>query len=206
MIDSFEMQKRYFIAQLEQFRTKPELNKARIKDCEYYLEMLEESGSSSRFMEKIKQTGNMVSTAKADIIDRYENRFFIFESLGEEKKAHEDRLRLEIVRSAETHLELSQKLEEFETETKLSFDESKAISALCSVISAVFQLATDGVGSGEETSSLANVKEYWKMMKEADPGASWEKIMTYKPYRDRIIYSDPQMQILEKIFREVCHG
>ena len=206
MIDSFEMQKRYFRAQLEQFRTKPELNGARIKDCEYYLEMLEESDRPLFKRKKVKETGNMVSTAKAEITDRYENRLFIFESLGAERKAHEDRLRLDIVRSAETHQDLSRKLEEFETETKLSFNENKAITALGSVISAVFQLATDGVGSGDETRSLANLKEFWRIMTEADPDASWEKIMTYKPYRDRIIYSDHQMQVLEKIFREVCHG
>ncbi|MCK5786684.1 MAG: hypothetical protein KAH54_09020 [Candidatus Sabulitectum sp.] len=206
MIDSFEMQKRYYTAQLEQFRTSPGLNEARIRDCEYYLDMLEDSGSPSEFMKRIQQTGNMVSTAKAEGIDRCENRAFIFEKLGESGKAEEERLRLALIRSAETHIELSEKLEEFVRETKLAFNENKAITALGSVISGVFQLATDGAGSADEKRSLLNIKEYWKLMKEADPAASWEKIMSYPPYRDRIIFSDDHMAILEKKFREVCHG
>ena len=41
MIDSFEMQKRYFTAQLDKLRLRSELHAAAIKDYEFYLEMLE---------------------------------------------------------------------------------------------------------------------------------------------------------------------
>ncbi len=58
MGDSFDMQKRYFTSQLKQFGTKPALNRARMKDCEYYLEMLEEAGSPGEFKTRIQQTGN----------------------------------------------------------------------------------------------------------------------------------------------------
>ncbi|MCK4504683.1 MAG: hypothetical protein KAW14_03635 [Candidatus Aegiribacteria sp.] len=206
MIDSFEMQKRYFTSQLKQFRTKPELNRARIKDCEYYLEMLEEAGTPAEFKKRIQQTGNMVSTSKAESYDRYDNRAFIYEELGQERKAEEDRRRLEIIESAETHAELSQKLEEFEQNTKLSFNENKAINALGSIINALFHLNTDGAGSKDEERSLIRFQTYWKLMNEADPDVSWKKIMTYKPYRDRIIFTDEQMAVLEKIFVEVCDG
>jgi predicted RNase H-like nuclease (RuvC/YqgF family) len=206
MIDSFEMQKRYFTSQLKQFRTKPELNRARIKDCEYYLEMLEEAGTPAEFKKRIQQTGNMVSTAKAESYDRYDNRAFIYEELGQERKAEEDRLRLEIIESAGTHSELSQKLEEFEQNTKLSFNENKAINALGSIINALFHLNTDGAGSKDEERSLIRFQTYWKLMNEADPDVSWEKIMTYKPYRDRIIFTDEQMAVLEIKFMEVCDG
>ena len=154
MSNSFEMQKRYFTSQLKQFGTKPELNRARIKDCEYYLDMLEEAGSPGEFKIRIQQTGNMVSTAKAESFDRFNNRAFIYEELEQEKKAEEDRLRLEIIESAETHTELSQKLEEFEQNTKLSFNENKAINALGSIMNAIFHLQTDAKGSGDEERSL----------------------------------------------------
>ena len=206
MENSFEMQKRYFTSQLKQFRTKPALNSARIKDCEYYLEMLEEAGSPSEFKKTVQQTGNMVSTAKAEGCDRYDNRAFIYEKLGQEKKAEEDRLRLEIIESSETHSELSQKLEDFEQNTELSFNENKAISAVNSIISALFHLNTDEAGSNDEGRSLIKFQTYWKLMNEADPDVSWEKIMTYKPYRDRVIFSDEQMAVLEKKFVEVCDG
>ena len=206
MGNSFEMQKRYFTSQLKQFGTKPALNRARIKDCEYYLNMLEEAGSPGEFKTRIQQTGNMVSTAKAESYDRYDNRAFIYRSLEQEKKAEEDRLRLEIIESAENHTELSQKLEEFEQNTKLSFNENKAITALGSIMNAIFHLQTDAKGSGDEERSLIKFQAYWKLMNEADPHVSWEKIISYKPYRDRIIFTDSQLTMLETVFREVCDG
>lgn len=206
MENSFEMQKRYFTSQLKQLRTKPELNRARIKDCEYYIEMMEEAGSPAEFKKRIQQTGNMVSTAKAEGCDRYDNRAFIYEELEQEKKVEEDRLRLGIIESSESHSELCQKLEDFEQNTELSFKENKAISAVNSIISALFHLKTDGAGSRDEERSLIQFQTYWKLMNEADPDVSWEKIMTYKPYRDRVIFTEEQMAVLEKKFREVCDG
>lgn len=206
MGDSFEMQKRYFTSQLKQFGTKPALNRARMKDCEYYIEMMEETGSPAEFKKRIQQTGNMVSTAKAESLDRYANRAFIYDMLEQEKKAEEDRHRLEIIESSETHTELSLKLEDFEQNTELSFNENKAINSLVSIINAVFHLHTDAKGSGDEERSLVKFHAYWKLMKEADPHVSWEKIITYKPYRDRIIFTDSQLTVLEKVFREVCDG
>jgi hypothetical protein len=158
MVDLFEMQRRYYTAKLEQYSTKPELNRAKIKDCEYYLGMLEESGSSEEFMIRVKEAGNMVSSAKAESTDRYRNRLLVFEKLGEQKKAEEDRLRLALIESAENHVELSEKLEKFETETRLSFNENKAVTALGTVMSAVFQLATDGAGSADGKRSRANAE------------------------------------------------
>ncbi|MEN8208382.1 MAG: hypothetical protein ABFR50_03935 [Candidatus Fermentibacteria bacterium] len=206
MSDSFEMQKRYFASGLKQFRIKPELNRARIKDCEYYLEMLEDAGSPAEFKKRIQQTGNMVSTAKAESCDRYDNRAFIYTQLQQERKAEEDRLRLEIIESAKNHTELSQKLEDFEQNSELSYNENKAINALGSIINAVFHLNTDAKGSGDEERSLLKFHAYWKLMKEADPQVSWEKIISYKPYRDRIIFTDEQLTVLERVFREVCDG
>ena len=206
MDNSFEMQKRYFTSQLKQFRTKPELNRNRIKDNEYYLEMLEDAGSPAEFKKRIQQTGNMVSTAKAEGFDRYDNRAFIYEKLGQEKKTEADRLRLEIIESAKTHIELSQKLEDFEQQNNLAFNENKAMNALGSVINALFHLNTDAEGSGGEERSLLKFQAYWKLMNEADPDISWEKIMTYTAYRDRIIFTDEQLAVLGKIFMEVCDG
>ncbi len=206
MDNSFEMQKRYFTSQLKQFGTKPELNRARIKDCEYYLEMLEEAGSPDEFKKRIQQTGNMVSTAKAESFDRYGNRAFIYEQLEQEKKVEEDRRRLEIIESAETHIELSENLEKFEQQTDLGYNENKAINSLGSVINAIFHLHTDAKGSNDEERSLVKFHAYWKLMKEADPNVSWEKIVSYKPYRDRLIFTDEQLTVLEKVFREVCDG
>ncbi|MEN8210046.1 MAG: hypothetical protein ABFR50_12430, partial [Candidatus Fermentibacteria bacterium] len=104
------------------------------------------------------------------------------------------------------HTDLSQKLEEFERNTELSFNENKAITSLGSVINAVFHLNTDAKGSGDEERSRVKFHTYWKLMKEADPNVSWEKIVSYKPYRDRIIFTDEQLTVLEKVFREVCDG
>ncbi len=206
MIDSFEMQKRYFTAQLERFRLRPELHEASIKDCEYYLQMLEETGSPAAFKRKVQQTGNMLSAGKANAVDRYRNRALVYDVLGHEKKALEDRQRLEVIGSATTHAELSSLLEEFEGKTLLGRNENLALNALGSVVSSLFQLCTDPPGSKDRQRNLAVFKEYWKQMREADPEVSWEKIMTHKPYRDRLPLTDFQMSFLGNVFREVCHG
>jgi hypothetical protein len=204
--NAFEMQKRYFTSQLKQLRSRPALNRTRIADCEYYLDMLAESGSTAEFKKRIQQTGNMVSTAKAESRDRYDNRAFIYDKLGQVRKAGEDRLRLEIIESANTHTELSRKLEEFEQHTRQSYNENKAINAIGSVVAALFQLCTDASGSSDEQRSVTKFNTYWKQLKEADPDATWQKITTYPPYRDRIIFTDVQLTVLEKKFREVCDG
>lgn len=206
MSDSFEMQRRYFTSQLERFSTNAALNRAKIQDCEHHLEVLEESGSLGRFMEMIRETGNMVSTAKAEISDRYGNRAFIYQRLGQERKAEADRLRLELVEAASTHQELAQSLEDFERESRLEFMENQAIMAVGSIIRAVFHLATDPPGSAARTRNLANLDTYWKLLEEADPEASWERLLSYAPYRDRIIFTDEELALLEPVFREAHNG
>lgn len=206
MIDNFEMQRRYFTVQLEKFGKKPELHRAMIRDCEHYLKMLEETGSAGAFARKIQQTGNMVSTAKANVRDRYENRMVIYEKLNRDKKVLEDRLRLEIVESAQTHGELTVKIEEFERETKLAFNENKALNSFNLMMHALFQLCVEPPGSNGEGRELANFRQYWGELKEADPEVSWEKIMTHNAYRDRIPFTDAQMAFLGAGFREVSCG
>lgn len=206
MIDSFEMQKRYFTAQLEKYREKPGLHLAAIADCEYYLEMLEETGSPGAFKRKVQQTGNMLSSGKANATDRYRNRALVYDVLGHEKKAMEDRQRLEVIESATSHAELSSRLEEFEEKAEMGRNENLALNALGSVMKSLFQLCTDMPGSKDQQRDLAMFSEYWKQMREADPEVSWKRIMTHKPYRDRLPFTDFQMSFLEKTFREVCHG
>lgn len=206
MPDPYEMQKRYFTAQLEKFNEKPELHSDMIKDCEYYLEMLEETGSTRAFKRKISQTGNMLSSAKANALTRYRNRLGVYLALGQEHKAEEERQRIAVVEKANSHGELSSLLEEFESRADIGNKESKALNFLSTVVTAVFQLCTDGSGSKDESRNLIVFREYWKMMKEADPEVSWEKMMVYKPYRDRLFFTDRQMGFLERKFREVENG
>ena len=206
MIDSFEMQKRYFTAQLEKFSVRPELHSAMISDCEYYLSMLSETGSPGAFKRKVQQTGNMLSTGKANAIDRYRNRALVYDVLGHVMKAEEDRQRISLIESATTQAELSALLTRFEEETEMGRNENLALNALGSVVSSLFQLCTDPPGSKDRARSLAVFQEYWKQMKSADPDVSWEKIISYKPYRDRMPFTDRQLGFLEGVFREVCHG
>jgi len=168
--------------------------------------MLQRAGSPGGFMEMVRNSGNMVSSSKAEAHDRYRNRAAVYDALGQEKKAAEDRQRLDIVESARTHGELAGKLTGFEESTRMAFDENKAMNAVGSVVEALFQLCTDPPGSGAEERSMAKFAAYWKQMKEADPDVSWRRIMSYPAYRDRIIFTDIQMAVLERKFREVHHG
>lgn len=206
MNEDLQMQKRYFSSKLEKFRGRPDIHKALIRDCEYYLEMLDEAASPGEFKRMVRRTGNMLSTAKADALDRYGNRAAVYDALGQERKAEEERERLTLIEKVETHNDLSVKLEEFENNTRKSYNENLAMNALGSVIKSLFHLCTDPPGSGAQERSLANFREYWRQMMEADPDVSWEKIIDYPAYRDRIIFTDRQMDILEDKFREVCHG
>ena len=206
MTDPFEMQKRYFTVQLEKYGARPELHEAMIADCNHYLSLLDEAGSPGAFKRKVQQTGNMLSTGKANATDRYRNRCALYSALGHEMKARENRERLSVIEGASTQAELSSMLTEFEENAGLGKLEDQALNALGSVISSLFQLCTDGAGSLDRKRHLAVFQEYWKQMREADPSVTWEKIMTHRPYRDRIPFTDFQMGFLEGVFMEVCGG
>ncbi|MBN2586856.1 MAG: hypothetical protein JXR55_06150, partial [Candidatus Fermentibacteraceae bacterium] len=149
---------------------------------------------------------NMVSSSKAEALDRYRNRAAVYDALGQERKAAEDRQRMDVIQSARTHGELAEKLTVYEESTVTAYAENKAMNALGSVIEALFHLCTDPPGSGAEERSKAKFAAYWVQMKEADPDVSWQKIMDYPAYRDRVIFTESQMAVLEKKFREVHHG
>jgi hypothetical protein len=206
MGDSFDAQRRYFQVQLERCLKKPGLHKNKTADLKLYLKALEEAGSPAAFKRYVQKTGNMVSTGKAEARDRYENRAFIYEKLGQARKVQADRQRVEIIEKAETHRELAENLESFERESDLEFQENKAIGAVVSILKAVFHLATDPKGSGDRKRNIINFNTYWKQMKEAYPESSWSGLLSYKPYRDRIIFTDKQMATLKKVLEAVKHG
>ena len=206
MTDPMELQRRYFAVQLQRFGEKPWLHGAMIQDCRYHLQMLEEAGSPGAFMERVKQTGNMVSTARADAADRYRNRAGIYEALGHERKAEEDRRRLEAVGSAGTHADLDRTLRGFEEGATQGAGENAALNAVVSVMEALFHLCTDEPGGSHWNRSLTRFSEYHRQLREADPGFSWQKLMTHRPYRDRLPFTDRQMAFLEAVYREVSGG
>ncbi len=207
MDDAHEALKRYFQVQIDQTGGKPGLHKNRIQDCQHYLKALDETGSPAAFKTYVQQTGNMLSTGKAEARDRYENRLYLYEKLGSEKKAEADRMRIRVIDSANSHKELAQNLEEIEKKTHpLEQMENKAIMAASQVMKAFFHLATDPPGSEAQKRTTASLNEYWKQLKEADPDITWNKLVSYPPYRNRIIFTDAQLLVLKNIFAEVKHG
>ena len=203
MSDVMEAQKDYFRVHLKQCSTNPGLHKHSMADSKQYLEVLETMSTPGEFMQHVQSTGNMVSTNKAEALDRVANRILIHEVLGNEKKLKAEEQRLEIIKNAQTHQELAQNLEAFETENDLEFQEDKACGQIASIFSALFELVTELPGGNGYQRNLANLKEYWKMMLETDTDCTWEKLVSYPPYRDRIVFTDAQLPVLEKIFREV---
>lgn len=204
--DDLRMQKGYFHVRLERFGRRPELHRALIADCHHYLGMLEDAGSPGDFLRMVRRSGNMLSMAKAEVSDRYRNRAAVYRALGQERKEAEDLRRLELIESAETHAELSSALEGFERDASAGFDENRAMNALGPMMEALFSLCTDPPGSGAEELSLSTFREYWKQMREADPEVTWEKISSYDAYRDRLIFTDRQMEVLGGRFQEVAGG
>jgi len=204
--DPMELQRRYFTAQLERFGIIPHLHRAQIEDCHQYLEMLEEAGSPGSFMELVKQTGNMVSSAKANAADRYANRAHVYDMLGHEGRAEEDRQRLSVIEAAETHADLSRRLEEFEANASLGRNEDRAINAVVPMVEALFHLCTDNPGGKDQNRSLVKFREYGRQIREADPGFTWHRLMTHRPYRDLLPFTDRQMAFLEEKYTEFADG
>jgi len=206
MPDPMEMQRRYFEARIAAMRTALGLNRDALADAERHLAMLEEAGSLEQFMDRVKAEGNMVSTAKAEAADRIRNRRRIYGVLGQARKAEMEDKRLAAVEAATTHQELAASLEALETGSRLEYQESQAIMAVGSLIQAVFHLATDPPGSDSRRRNLTNLRTYWDLLSEADPGASWERLVTYPPYRDRIVFTDAQLDVLRPVFEEARRG
>lgn len=200
-------QKRYFQVQLDRCRKRPALHKHKIADCEQYLKVLNDSGSLAAFAKYVEETGNMVSSARAEALDRCANRLFLYEKLGLRHRAGAEKLRFAAAEQAKAHRELGEGLTAAEEKAgALEHRESRAILAAVHVVRDLFHLATDPEGSDARKRSLAGFKEYLKQLKEADPEFSWSKLTTYPPYRDRISFSDSQLASLEKTYREVQHG
>ena len=206
MPDPMEMQRRYFAARLQRMRTAPGLNRDAIADAERHLAMLEEAGSLDRFMDRVKAEGNMVSTSKAEASDRIRNRRRIYEVLGQARKVEMEDLRLATVEAAATHQELAASLEALETGSSLEYSENAAIAAVGSLIQALFHLATDPPGSDSRRRNLTNLRSYWDLLTQSDPDASWERLTSYPPYRDRIIFTDAQLETLRPVFEEARRG
>ena len=206
MPDPMEMQRRYFEARIAAMRTALGLNRDALADAERHLAMLEEAGSLEQFMDRVKAEGNMVSTAKAEAADRIRNRRRIYGVLGQARKAEMEDKRLAAVEAATTHQELAASLEALETGSRLEYRENQAVMAVGSLIQAVFHLATDPPGSDSRRRNLTNLRTYWDLLSEADPGASWERLVTYPPYRDRIVFTDAQLDVLRPVFEEARRG
>jgi hypothetical protein len=207
MEDSFAAQKRYFQIQIDRCQNVPHLHKNKIKDCTHYLKVLAETGSPAAFKKYVQQSGNMLSTAKAEARDRYENRSLIYRKLGLKKKEIADDLRLKAIDQAQTHQQLARELENIENKAQpLEQEENKAIMAATRIVQALFHLATDPPGSKARQLSASNFHEYWKQIREADPEISWNKLTTYPPYRSRMIFTGAQLDVLKQVFEEVTHG
>lgn len=207
MDDSFHEQKRYFQVQLDAYSARPGLHKNKIADCRHYVKVLDQTGSPAAFKEYVQRHQNMLSTPKAEATDRYANRRFLYEKLGAQKKVQADTLRLAVIDQAQTHQELAQGLTDVEGQAQpLEYAENRAIMATGPIMRAVFHLATDAPGSKDRERSLANFNAYWKQLQEADPAISWEKLISYPPYRNRMVFTDTQLATLHKIFAEVIHG
>ena len=89
---------------------------------------------------------------------------------------------MDVINVATTLQELIESLTDFEAQDNLDQMENKAAGTVCSIMNAVLKLAADPRESRERRRNLHFLENSWKELKEADPEASWEKLLSYKPY------------------------
>jgi hypothetical protein len=155
-------------------------------------------------MNFVNQNGNMLSSTKAEILDRYENRAFLYIKLNMKRKHQAQLERIQIIKNAKTHSELSTTMYSFETETILEFNENKAISLVLNLVRTLFEMSIYPDGTVETREIAVKMKDLWCQLKEIDSEICWDIIRSYPPYRNRMIFTDAQLDLLGNIL--IKHG
>jgi len=202
MVDLMKEQKLYLEARLRECETSSELNKNQIAEYRKYLDLLASSKDADGYADRIAATGDMFTLSQAEQLDHYENSRRIKELFGDEQGAAAEGVRIDAVQHATGHTDLYDKV----TATATSANDMIAMSQ--QAVEQVMNLFTALVifhtsCAGRKAEKKAGVVSAWNRLKSLDPEITFEKIMSYPPYRSVLPFDDGRLGKMKDWLGEV---
>lgn len=201
-------QRRYFEIRLEQCRQTPAHCPEQIRVYESYLQMVDSCSSAAEFLEKVKGTGQMYDVAQAEATDQREGLRQIAEQTGQVRKTKAHSLVIDAIAASGSHADMHTRVTESnDAAMEIINAENAAIMQLGSLFQGLLEYICESNEVGGKDDLRKNkVQVYWNQMKEHDPELTWERILTYPPYRGRLPYSDAHLAILKNYMEEALNG
>lgn len=193
---------RYLELRLAECQTRPELNQNQIAAYQYFLDMARASTDGDDYTRRIRETGNMFQLARAESLDRYHNLIRIHQMVQDDRKVNGDVLSYNAAREAQNHQDLNTRMTEAATTaqqwTRAGMQSVGQVrSVLCELVDWALETKPE-----MKPSKLAMLQHSWGLLKQSDPECTWEKLISYPPYRQRIPFDDARLAQLGVWFKE----
>ncbi len=202
MTDLVNEQKRYLEARLAECESAPELNGSQIAEYRHYLDMLASSKDAAEYADKIASTGDMFSLSQAEQLDRYGNIRKIKILFGDEKGAAAEQVRIDAVKQSSGHADLYDALSGVSDRVNDIINMSRqAVEQVMNLFTALvfYRTACEARKSGKK----ADARAIWENLKSIDPDITFEKIISYGPYRAVLPFDDARLRKMEPWLSEV---
>ncbi|MBN2159375.1 MAG: hypothetical protein JW807_08255 [Spirochaetes bacterium] len=201
MADLMKEQKQYLEARLRECETAPELNKNQIAEYHNYLELLASSKDAAEYADRVAAAGDMFSVSLAEQADRYENGLKIKELFGDEAGAAAERIMIDAVNKSTGHTEL------YNAVAGASARRNDMINASRQAVEQVLNLFTALVHyrtacASRKKGKKSDVRAVWDKLKSLDPDVTYEKIVSYPPYRSVLPPGDERLRLMGTWLKE----
>ena len=192
----------YLDAHLALCRSRPEIHGNQIAAYERYLDMARSSTSAQDYEQKVKADGDMFEVNRSLALDRYSNSVRIHRTMGDDRALRAAFTGLRAAREATGHGDLDTRLTAA-TEQASPLQEAARVTTgqIRDLLSNLLDWAMQASPSAKAT-HLASLRHNWQQITSHDPECTFEKLLTYPPYRRRIPFSDEKLRSLGSWFKE----
>lgn len=202
MSDLMKEQKLYLEARLRECETKPELNRNQIAEYRNYLDMLASSKNAAEYADAIASSGDMFSLSQAEQLDRYENSQKIKKIFGDEKGASAEQIRIDAVKQSTGHADLYTQISGVSDSVNERISVSRqAVEQVMNLIGALVYYGT--ACASRKSERKTGVLGVWNNLASMDPDITFDKIISYPPYRSVIPFDDARIRRIESWLKEV---
>lgn len=202
MSDLMNEQKRYLEARLKSCMTKPELNKNQIPEYRKYLDMLASSKDANEYADNIASSGDMFSISQAEQLDCYENLLKIRRLFGDKHGASAEEMRISAARNSTSHMDLYEKMKAASDKASDIINTSR--QTVEHVMNLFIALVAYKTGcTARKASKKSAARNIWDKLKSLDPEISFEKLVSYPPYRSVLVFDDERIHNMKAWLQEV---
>ncbi len=181
---------RYLELRFAQTESRPELHRHQ-RDALEQLLRLARSGLSPR--DYVRQSQGLFALVRAEWLDRHQGRARLFDALGEQQLARAARAHGAAAEASSNLLGFLGAIHDAQVEwapTELAAATCQA--TVPKLVLALWVWATAGSPQARLFYSGAP-RKLWQVLREHDPGCTWERIREHPPYRNCLPFSDQRL-------------